>query len=725
MPLQDVSTQHDAADAQRGAFSAWELLDFDLPATSRPVEVIETGVSIEALFQQALADADMHANHLDEGIADDEDDEWEDDEVTSTPPSPPSSPSPQISASSSASSRAGSPSPLDPTLACASTSAPTSSMPTPPPDPAPPHRRNQRPPPDPDAPPEIERHRRNQRAAYRRAKRRQKARQAQGPYDRKPDPRYTQTHREERHFVAFDLEDTSYSTGGWAWLGRRSKKATGRLRTFEELKRDGARLLEWNGRDPKLIVDCQGRIIAILLGTPEDPDWPGVMKDAIAWLRASSIAAVATSVITAGVSFGGGQMRPGNLSNSHFIRRLIRMLLRRKSIRRIIGFQSSGMAFYAPKPLPVTSLGDFDHKKGAHLYMKQLDLIVEFPPNATILIPSGFRASPRYSITQFAAGGLFRWVAYGFQTVKSLLSKPGGKQLRDQFDGVPGSRWEMGVGPLLQQCGEGFCNVETNICVACGRRFNATSRCITTKLSVNLNRGLNEALEAILYFEGKSDAAPSAEMLHWLGSNLAPAKAVGKEVPFKFMSVLEQTEAEVTSGSPQVVPSWGIYANQNKYPKRVPDCRECPQASKCWLLLSLLKKGRRPSTAQREKNSPVGYIFMDELVLRVHGYWMVFVQQASTALRSGSQNGPFCYFQLYFHIASVHLARSKNPSLAITFHLFIVVENPHMESWARPQQTLGTPTANAGHAHHTVGMPTGTMGVPNYTVGMPIDKILT
>jgi hypothetical protein len=58
------------------------------------------------------------------------------------------------------------------------------------------------------------------------------------------------------------------------------------------------------------------------------------------------------------------------------------------------------------------------------------------------------------------------------------------------------------------------------------------------------SQGLNEALEAILYFEGKSDAAPSPEMLHWLGSNLAPVKAVGK-VPFKFTSVLEQTEAEV------------------------------------------------------------------------------------------------------------------------------------------------------------------------------------
>ncbi|KAJ6599613.1 hypothetical protein B0H10DRAFT_2322761, partial [Mycena sp. CBHHK59/15] len=44
----------------------------------------------------------------------------------------------------------------------------------------------------------------------------------------------------------------------------------------------------------------------------------------------------------------------------------------------------------------------------------------------------------RTSMTQYAAGGLFRWVAYGFQSAKLLLSQVGGKQLRDGIDGVPG-----------------------------------------------------------------------------------------------------------------------------------------------------------------------------------------------------------------------------------------------------------------------------------------------
>lgn len=74
-------------------------------------------------------------------------------------------------------------------------------------------------------------------------------------------------------------------------------------------------------RDPKLIVDSEGRIIAILLGTPEDPDWPDVIRDAVkAMARARRIARHQGAFragrihrrgrylpLTSGVSFGGGQ----------------------------------------------------------------------------------------------------------------------------------------------------------------------------------------------------------------------------------------------------------------------------------------------------------------------------------------------------------------------------------------------------------------------------------
>ncbi|KAJ7022251.1 hypothetical protein C8F04DRAFT_971732, partial [Mycena alexandri] len=185
---------------------------------------------------------------------------------------------------------------------------------------------------------------------------------------------------------------------------------------------------------------------------------------------------------------------------------LVGELLRNKYIRRIVGFQSSGFALYAPKLYsyycrilsalfehhpelvhtfdnsvfpavtfncgdavtfehcdllnlvhglcPVTSAGEFNHKLGAHIYLRQLRAVIEFPSGATILIPSGCvdhgntpirPHETRFSITQFAAGGLFRWVEYGFQTAKSLLAQAGGQAKRDAFDGVPGSRWQWAL----------------------------------------------------------------------------------------------------------------------------------------------------------------------------------------------------------------------------------------------------------------------------------------
>ncbi|KAJ7304737.1 hypothetical protein DFH08DRAFT_521389 [Mycena albidolilacea] len=106
----------------------------------------------------------------------------------------------------------------------------------------------------------------------------------------------------------------------------------------------------------------------------------------------------------------------------------------------------------------VTCAGNFKYTLGAHLYMRQFKVICEFPSGATILLPSGvvhhgntpFHANDnRHSITQYAAGGLFRWAAYGQQSAKSLLSKPGGATLKAQFDGEPGQRWKS-VGLFFQ-----------------------------------------------------------------------------------------------------------------------------------------------------------------------------------------------------------------------------------------------------------------------------------
>lgn len=73
----------------------------------------------------------------------------------------------------------------------------------------------------------------------------------------------------------------------------------------------------------------------------------------------------------------------------------------------------------------ITALGNYDHTMGGHLVLWDSHLVIEFPPGSSILIPSGILRhsntsipphSERYSFTQYAAGGLFRWIDHGMQT---------------------------------------------------------------------------------------------------------------------------------------------------------------------------------------------------------------------------------------------------------------------------------------------------------------------
>ncbi|KAJ6509618.1 hypothetical protein DFH09DRAFT_915220, partial [Mycena vulgaris] len=275
-------------------------------------------------------------------------------------------------------------------------------------------------------------------------------------------------------------------------------------------------------RDPKLILDRHGRIIAVLLGKPEDPDWDVVIADAVKEMERARRRCLRYGIhrnarplhrrgryipLSAGPSLGGGQQRPGNLYSGPVLHRIIRRVRRNRNVRRVMGFQSSGLAWYAPKLYRykattlkgvferhpylkhnfsnsifpavtfncgpdsatfdhcdyhnlshgfcgVTCGGCFNSVLGGHIYLRQFRLVIEFPSGASILIPFGCvdhgntpiqPGETRYSMTQYAAGGLFRWAAYKYQTAKSLLSQPGGAELKRSFDGVPGLRWEWAL----------------------------------------------------------------------------------------------------------------------------------------------------------------------------------------------------------------------------------------------------------------------------------------
>ena len=80
--------------------------------------------------------------------------------------------------------------------------------------------------------------------------------------------------------------------------------------------------------------------------------------------------------------------------------------------------------------------------------MWDLKMIIEFPPGSTVLIPSAVvshsntevRAhETRYSITQYTAGGLFRWVACGGRSLKDFSAA--GERFAFDAD----ERWRRGV----------------------------------------------------------------------------------------------------------------------------------------------------------------------------------------------------------------------------------------------------------------------------------------
>ncbi|KAG6892783.1 hypothetical protein C0992_012538 [Termitomyces sp. T32_za158] len=101
----------------------------------------------------------------------------------------------------------------------------------------------------------------------------------------------------------------------------------------------------------------------------------------------------------------------------------------------------------------VTALGRYNPKQGGHIVLWECELIIEFPPGSTIFIPSAAIAhenisiaqgKTRYSFTQYAAGGLFRWAEHGLMKNKdyfaSLTREDREKEIEKEIQ-----RWKKGL----------------------------------------------------------------------------------------------------------------------------------------------------------------------------------------------------------------------------------------------------------------------------------------
>ena len=143
---------------------------------------------------------------------------------------------------------------------------------------------------------------------------------------------------------------------------------------------------------------------------------------------------------------------------------------------------SSGLQSFWTKP-PISFLGSYRLQQFVPWTLRThsskvlfgLKLAVQFHTGSTVLIQSGCMdhgntpihdGEVRLSITQHTAGGLFRWVAYGFWSAKSLLKTAAGRQLKKKIDKDAGERWREGlamfstIGGLQADADEAFFGVD-------------------------------------------------------------------------------------------------------------------------------------------------------------------------------------------------------------------------------------------------------------------------
>ncbi|KAL1675204.1 hypothetical protein EV122DRAFT_219044, partial [Schizophyllum commune] len=244
------------------------------------------------------------------------------------------------------------------------------------------------------------------------------------------------------------------------------------------------------------------------VGSPQDPEWEGEVIGGVHDIMAAlgpkvAIPSKSTNdrrgslgAVNIGLSFGGGQQRPGNLYVTKANQLLLREAMASQPFLRLTGhvdtfwqslwgdmhhlyaetleavleadpklrrnFPKSVMACatfnFGPRTvsLPhrdsknlafglciVHAQGDYDADKGGHIVLEDLNYIIRFPPGATIIFPSALirhyntdirPGEVRQSFTQFTSGHLFRWAYNGGRTDKDAQAS---------FDGVGWSVYDL------------------------------------------------------------------------------------------------------------------------------------------------------------------------------------------------------------------------------------------------------------------------------------------
>ncbi|THU92560.1 hypothetical protein K435DRAFT_758143 [Dendrothele bispora CBS 962.96] len=221
-------------------------------------------------------------------------------------------------------------------------------------------------------------------------------------------------------------------------------------------------LLAWDGRTPTPIFSsgAEGRLCALLVGSPDEENWSSVNVDATELLEAhrSNISSKEHRrgqfmCRDVGVSHSTDTAKPYNLVHNEKETQTLDTLCQHKIFKRLSGFANSIFATWAPRlysyystcqkkllesdpslkpPFPnsiwstatfdfgpqticfprvgdsnlpfewcaIWALGDYDPKQSAHLILWDLRLVIEFPPGSLVFIPSGILVRSNVSIRQ-------------------------------------------------------------------------------------------------------------------------------------------------------------------------------------------------------------------------------------------------------------------------------------------------------------------------------------
>ncbi|KAH0833791.1 hypothetical protein J3R83DRAFT_10938 [Lanmaoa asiatica] len=249
-----------------------------------------------------------------------------------------------------------------------------------------------------------------------------------------------------------EAKGQAFKAAEGGWLGTRRTRENPYENDLPSLLASGFKLVKWDGKTPKAIVDKSGRVIAVLAGMPKDPFEEEVIASATAAFQVESRVLLAVEgvnsrgefhAILVGFSHGGGTERPTETSTASVYARARKTLTKHPAVVRLAGFQNrechsiyrnavfmrntrsiqditqhdpslwfpfvntfpSSAFNLGPQTVckphkdfrnlsfglcAITALGSFDPVKGGHLVLEELGLVVEFPPGSTVLIPSAF-----------------------------------------------------------------------------------------------------------------------------------------------------------------------------------------------------------------------------------------------------------------------------------------------------------------------------------------------